>query len=110
MATLTTQSVVNAGLAEAMVAAAVGGDLMTPGPTNYLRVANGGGSSITVTIARVQPCSDGSVAQHDISVAVPAASVRDIKVDQRYGRLTDGMTVITYSGVTTVTVGAFSVA
>jgi hypothetical protein len=109
MATLTVQPVVAGGTAATYQAAAGGGDAMATGPANFLHVKNGGGSSVTVSVAAFQQCSQGSL--HGIGpVTVPNGSERMIgPVTNRYADPATGLAPINYSGVTTVTVGAFSV-
>lgn len=108
MATLTTQTITRAGVDPALSAAAGGGDSFTPGDDVFLHVANGGGGSITVTIA-----GQGTI--------VPNMDVPDVVVSVTNGQdrmigpfpftlfadPSDGLADITYSGVTSVTVGAF---
>lgn len=108
MAALPTQVISSAGLLEVMSAASAGGDVMDPGC--FLRIANGGASSINVTIPCQVACSYGSgTPTHDKVVAVAAGAVRDIKVERgQFTRSSDGKIVITYSAVTSVTVAALS--
>lgn len=111
MAALTTQPIVNAGTTEALVAATAGGDTMVPGTRTFLKVNNASASAITVTITCQVPCSYGSgTPTHDLVVTVAAGAIRDIGfVDPvRFGRSSDGAAVISYSAVTSVTVGVFS--
>jgi hypothetical protein len=109
MAILTTRQQTQAGTIPAPVAAAAGGDRVQPGATTFLRVINGGGGSITVTVDSVAPCSMGF--DHDLSVAVAAGVTKDIGPlpASRFAATSDGLVAITYSGVTTVTVEAVSV-
>lgn len=108
MATLTVQEITRAGYTVTLAAAAAGGDKMLPGDTNCLRVANGGGGAITVTIVTPNTVAD-SITQGDLSVSVGAGVTKDIGPLPSYwfGNATDGLADITYSGVTTVTVGAW---
>lgn len=110
MATLPTQTISRAGIAETLVAAAGGGDAMEAGSGMALKVVNGGGGSITVTIAIPAGASGyPDTAYTNTVVTVPAGATRwigPIRADQ-YRDPTTGLATITYSGVTTVTVGAF---
>jgi hypothetical protein len=110
MALLTVQSLTSAGAAPAtLVAAAGGGDTFSNTGACFVDVANGGGSPITVTIPAQATCDQGTL--HNITVTVPNAATRRIRVPAgtRYAD-TSGITTINYSGVTGVTVGAFSLA
>jgi len=111
VAALVTNIIANTGLTEAMVAATAGGDTMTPGTRVFLRVNNASGAAITVTITCQVPCSYGSgTPTHDLVVTVGAGTVKDIGyIDPvRFGRSSDGQAVISYSAVTSVTVGVFT--
>lgn len=109
MATLSLQSVTTAGSTITPVAAAGGGDAMPTGPKNMLRVVNGGGSPITVTVTSVQACSQGGT--HSISaVSVTNGTTKEFgPITSRFADST-GLAQITYSGVTSVTVAAYAVA
>lgn len=88
-----------------MQAASAGGDTFRGGPTSWLRVDNGGAGAVTVTIDSVTPSNYGT--DVDNVVSVPAAGTRLIGplTDQRFAP--SGTGLITYSGVTSVTVGVF---
>jgi hypothetical protein len=108
MATLATQSIVTAGLTPAFVAAAGGGDKCLPGAGTYLHVKNGGGSPVTVTL--VTPATVDTLAVGDRAIVVAAGAEAKIAVpDTLYRNPTDGLADITYSGVTSVTVGVFRI-
>ncbi len=113
MATLTLQVVNRAGTVITPVAAAGGGDAMACGAANYLRVVNGGGSSITVTLAIPAGVSGYSNAAYtSTAVSVGAGVTKEIGPipGGLYADPTTGLAVITYSGVTTVTVAACQLA
>lgn len=106
MATLAIQTIDNDGLTPAYVAAAAGGDKAVPGPGSYLHVKNGSAGSINVTL--VTPGTvDGNLAVGDRVVAVGAGAESKIAVGNLYRDPADGLAAITYSAVTTVTVGSF---
>jgi hypothetical protein len=111
MAVLTVNEVGLAGFRDdnALVAAAGGGDQILPGPTTYIRVNNGGGSPIIVTVATPGTIGNSGLAQGDVSVSVTNAQSRLIGPfpAHLFADPTDGLVDITYSGVTSVTVGAF---
>ena len=108
MALLATQTISYAGIAETLVAAAGGGDEFTPEEGQFIKVVNGGGGSINVTI--VTPGTFKGQAIADIVVAVPNGAHRLIRVTppELFANPADGKGDITYSGVTSVTVGVFA--
>jgi hypothetical protein len=111
MATLTSQVITRAGTVITPVAAAGGGDAMSPGATNFLRVVNGGGSPITVTLAIPAGASGfPNTAYTNTAVSVTNGTTRDIGPlpAQQYADPTTGLVTITYSAVTSVTVAAVS--
>jgi hypothetical protein len=89
-------------------AAAAGGDSFpnTAGRA-WLHVKNGSGGSINVTIASQKTCDQGST--HNLVVAVPAAGERLIGPFSDRFADSNGLVQVTYSGVTSLTVGAFNV-
>lgn len=115
MATLATNQITPAGIvdmAAVMVTAAGGGDKVRPGPGVFVEVNNGGGAGITVTVD--DPLSKSPVGavqfNPDLSVAVGAgkrAAIGPLPAE-RFAGTADGLVAITYSAVTSVTVGAFS--
>lgn len=113
MAILTVTAITKAGInpATPMAAAAGGGDSFANTGNEFLKVANGGGGSINVTIAAQRACADFGVSStaHDIVVAVPNGQTRDIgPIDPKVFNDTNGRAQVTYSGVTSVTVAPFS--
>lgn len=110
MATLATQGVTRAGVAPTYAAAAGGGDRFTPGAATWLHVKNGSGGAITVTVATPRTDAYGN-AIADNTISVPAAGERVIGPfpTEAYGSTSDGLADITYSEVTSLTIGAFSV-
>lgn len=99
----TTAGVVKA----ALVAASGGGDQFQNNGKTTLEIANGSGAPITVTVPRTKACDQGSL--HPVTNVV-AAGVTDtmgpFPVELHNDAL--GYCQITYSGVTTLTIGAFS--
>ncbi len=105
---LTVQKIVLAGLTPSLVAAAAGGDSFANDGTTYIQVDNGGGSSINVTVSSQARAPEGT-AQADNVVAVPAAGSRLIgPFTKNAWNDASGIISLTYSAVTTVTVGAIS--
>jgi hypothetical protein len=111
MATLTTQGGVVRGAGQVItpVAATGGGDAMSCGQGMFLRVVNGGGSSITVTMT--------IPAARTIEAGVPAVSPTFSVTNgttkewgpvdaQWFSDPTTSLCTITYSAVTSVTVAA----
>lgn len=109
MAALATQTIVPGGVAPSYAAAAGGGDTFTPDKDTFLHVKNGGGSPITVTIA-VPGNTRYGVATSDVAVSVTNAQERMIGPfpAEAFGdSALSGAAAITYSAVTSVTVGVF---
>lgn len=110
MATLVKQAIGPLGVTPAYVAANAGGDKVLPGPTTFLHIKNGGGAPITVSVDDpTTPSPPGATAFNpDLGVVVTNAQERMIgPLTDRYANPTDGLVAITYTGVTTVTVGVF---
>lgn len=106
MATLALQGMSLQGITPAYVSAAGGGDKVVPGPGSFIHVKNGSGVSVTVTLATPE-LIDGDLAVADRAVAVGAGAEAFISVPARYAAPSDGLAAITYSAVTTVTIGSF---
>ena len=108
MATLSVQQITTAGVVPAsLVSAAGGGDQFPNNGKTFFDVANGGGGSIMVTIASQVACSQGST--HNTTVSVAASATKRIgPFDVSRYNDGNGMVQVSYSGVSSVTVGAFS--
>ncbi|WP_188188052.1 hypothetical protein [Nonomuraea sp. SYSU D8015] len=106
MAALPLQVLVPGGSASVLTAAAGGGDTCAAGDGVFLEVNNGGGSSVTVTL--VTPGLFDGLTIGDRAVAIPAGERWKIPVPRVFAKA-DGQCDITYSGVTSVTVGCFKV-
>lgn len=111
MAALTTAQITQAGTLVTLVAAGAGGDTVIAGASTWLHVKNGSASSITVTID--DPTSATPTAatafNPDAAITVAAGAERIIgPISARFGAPATGLASVTYSAVTTVTVGAFS--
>lgn len=110
MATLVTQAINRAGLVPALTAAAGGGDKFTPDNNTMLMVKNGGGSAVTVTVATPGTNAIGlNVDDVVVSVAAGATELIGPFPANYFADPTDGLAHITYSGVTSVTVGTLQV-
>src|SRR5687767_11742508 len=110
MATLTTQVITRAGVAPTYAAAAGGGDACETGDDIFLQVKNGSGGAITVTLAIPASASTTpNVAYTNTTVSVPATTGDRMigPISNIYKDPTTGMATITYSGVTSLTIGAF---
>jgi len=107
MAALATQDIRRSGTVPSMAAAAAGGDTFTPSIDTFVIVTNGGVGSITVTVDTPNEAfPDVGIAQ--VSVTVTAGQTKHIgpfNYDQF--AQSDGTAAMTYSGVTSVTVGVF---
>lgn len=111
MATLTVNAVTQAGFRDdnALVAAAGGGDAFAPGATTFVRINNAGGGAITATFA-----TPGTVGTSGLTIADGGGSVTNAQSrlfgpfpGELYADPTTGLVTLTYSGVTSVTVGVF---
>ena len=108
MATLTVAQVSTAGIVDPTpVAAAAGGDQFTNNGRTFLKVVNGSGGAITVTVAAQATCDQGST--HNVANSVSAGATE--LMGPFSSRYTDanGFCQVTYSGVTSLTVAAISV-
>jgi hypothetical protein len=103
MAVLTVQEIGRAGVTPSFTSAAGGGDTCPNDEKTFLEVKNGGGASIDVTVET--PGTVDGLAITDRVVAVPASGDKMIGPfpKQYYSATLD----ITYSAVTSVTIGAF---
>lgn len=104
MATLSNTGITVAGGTYSLTAAGVSGDTIPAGDHAFLAVANGSGSSITVTITSVQTCSQGGT--HNLVVTVGAGATKLIG-PLPSSRFSDPVAV-SYSATTSVTVGGFT--
>ena len=106
MATLTVQDVNSGGAVPTYAAAAGGGDQFSNDGKTMIHVKNGSGGSITVTVASQVSCSQG--ATHNTAVAIAAGAEKMIGPfpTDRYNDA-NGFVQLTYSGVTSLTLGAF---
>lgn len=95
-----------------LTAASAGGDTFPADTGKLFRVDNADGSTHTVTIAK--PANDvvcgsyGKVALEDIVISIPTNESRVFTIPLGYAQ--DGKFTLTYDAVTSVTVGAFSLA
>lgn len=109
MALLVTKGISLAGQAADLVAASGGGDTLTPGDHVVLEVNNGDGTSTNVTL--VTPGNDQFGSPNaDLVIAVAAGKRCKIgPIDRRFADPADGKAHISYSKVTSLTVGACSI-
>lgn len=108
MATLAVAAAVPAGVAIATVTASGGGDVFPNDGKTVLFVNNGSGVSVTVTVTPQNTLSGLALAA--VAVVVPAGAARYAgPFPPAYFNNGNGQAVVTYSAVTTVTVGALSV-
>lgn len=106
MALLVAQTITRSGLNPAYAAAAGGGDTFANTGTEYIHIKNGDASSINVTF--VTTATADGLATADRVVAVPGNGERIIgPFPKATYNDEDGILSITYSAVTSVTVGVF---
>lgn len=108
MATLSAATIDVAGITTTLAAAAAGGDLAPVGSGLFLIVKNGDATSKTVTLATPGLLPTGD-AYPDKAYTVAAGAQVLIPLLPLYRDPADGYAHITYSAVTQVTVGAYSV-
>lgn len=107
MATLSPQSILDAGTAPTFAAAAGGGDACITGAGILLAVTNGDASSKTVTVAT--PGTVNGLAIADRAVVVAAGTTAYIPIGNDYRDPSTGLAAITYSAVTSVTVAVLRI-
>lgn len=114
MATLTVQQVTRVGAAPTYAAATGGGDACACGDNIWLQLKCTGGTPVTVTLAT----APSAIPYPGLALAAETFVVPATTGDMVYGPIkagafadpTTGLCVITYSGVTGLTVGAFQLA
>lgn len=111
MATLATQGISRAGLVATFAAASAGGDKFTPSKDTTLRVDNGSGASVTVTVASPwkNPIGQDSA---DVVVAVAAGATADIgpfPAEYFANPADNGLASVSYSSAASVQVAALAV-
>jgi hypothetical protein len=106
MGTLAAQVIVLAGVTPSLAAASAGGDQWANTGREYLHIKNAGGSSIDVTVNSQKTCNQGF--DHDVTVAVPNGEERLVGPFPKE-RFNDenGYAQVSYSDVTSVTIGVF---
>lgn len=112
MALLATQAIVIAGTTATYAAASAGGDTVAPGRSTYLHVKNGGGAPITVTIGAYPNATTYGAAVPDLVVTVANGAEKKIGPlwpEATFANPTTGVVDVSYSAVTSVTVGAFAI-
>jgi len=106
-----TQQIVKTGLAPALTAPIIDGDIIDTGRV-FLRVDNGGGAAITVTVQT--PVQVDGLDLADLTVSVPASGTRLIgplsasTFGRPSGGADSGRAYVDYSSVTSVTRGVFA--
>lgn len=106
MATLTVQTVSTAGLADSLAAAAGGGDQFANTGREFFEVLNGGGGSVNVTFETPATVDGEPIADRVVAVAAGVRKKIGPFPTSTYNDA-NGRVQVTYSGVTTVTVGVF---
>lgn len=108
MAVLTVTPISRSGAVDTLVAAAGGGDEFVNSGNQFVDINNASGGAITVN-AVVVPTVDGQTVPVK-SISVPAGARRKFGPFPigLYNNATTGRVSLTYSGVTSLTVGVFS--
>lgn len=114
MAVLTAQNISRVGLVPAYVAAAGGGDTFVDDASGrlFVHVKNASGGSITVTlVSTAVVAANSGLATANLGVAVAAGSERMIgPVSTNFINPESKVVSLTYSGVTSLTIGVFKLA
>lgn len=115
MATLTVQNIAKTGLNPVYGAVALSDTFLNVGDErNYLHVKNGSGASINVTVVaqktQVKVPGVGQLTIANQIVAVPAGQERIIGPFSEAFNDANGMVVVNYSAITTVTAAALRLA
>jgi hypothetical protein len=109
MAVITPVVIDTAGETVALTAAAAGGDTIATGgyaDTQFI-INNASGSTVTVTLACAIACSYGSTSAHNTAITVAAGTIKYVQVPANTVPQS-GNVAVTYSAVTSVTVGAIA--
>lgn len=106
MATLTVTDLVATGITYTLAAAAVGGDEFSNSGKEFVIIANASVGSITVTIVTQQTFSGLALADQTVAVGAGVTKLIGPFPTQLYNDA-NARVQLTYSGVTTLTVGAF---
>ena len=114
MATLTAQSVVEAGLEASYDAAAAGGDAFVNDGNKIIHVLNGSGGDLTLTVTAQKTTATkpgfGSLTKSNVAVVITAAEERFIgPFPTSAFNDGNGLAQITYSGVTDLTIAILDV-
>lgn len=107
MATLTVQQIAVTGITPSFASAAVGGDQFLNNGKCFLEVKNGSGGDITVTIATQATTGGYAVADQTVTVAATTGDKMIGPFPPDLFNDSSGYVQVTYSGVTSLTVGAF---
>ena len=108
MADLTTQKITRAGITPSAAAASGGGDKFVPDDDVFVSLANGSGSPITVTFVTQGNVDGEPIADRTVSVPASGSKFVGPFPKQIFANNADGgKCAITYSGVTTLTIGVF---
>jgi len=108
VAVLTVTPIVATGVTPTLAAASAGGDQVPTGNKTFLMVTNGSASAVTVTAVTTQSVSGLAVADAAVSVAAGTSKFIGPFPASLFANASNNVD-ITYSAVTSVTVGAFSI-
>lgn len=105
MSLRTPQVIALTGITPTLTAAEVGGDEFVNSGRDFIHIKNGDASPITVTINSQVDCNQG--VDHDVEVVVPASTGEKFIGPFPKDRFNDeaNKVQITYSAVTSVTIG-----
>lgn len=110
MATLTVQTSLLTGITPSYTAAASGGDEFANDGNTMLHLKNGGGGSVTVTVNSLVNCNQGVDHNSVTTITAGAEAIIGPFDITRFNAPSTGRAAVTYSGVSSLTVGAFKIA
>lgn len=107
MAALATQSIRRSGLTPSYAAAAGGGDTCTPSADTFIHIKTAGtGTTVTITPTAI-PGQDLVITPLAVVLGATAEKMIGPLRADLFGSPTTGQVAITYTSVTTVTIGVF---
>ena len=110
MADLTLQPITKAGIVNTYAAADGAGDKILNNGRQFVHIKNGGVSPITVTlVSQVTNPSEGTAAANTAIVIADATEKMIGPFNPKAYNDAEGKVNLTYSAVTSVTIGAFSI-
>jgi hypothetical protein len=108
MALLQTNQIKPTGEAQTLVAATAGGDTYQTGDTAFLVAKNGGTGPVTITLEATAEEFGQPITSPTATVAAGETAFIGPLASEEFNNETTDVASLTYSGVTSLTVGIFS--